>query len=152
LDTDLLLRLVQIVSAIANVGPDGPGFLYLGIADKEEDVAKIESLDKVTPMRVGQRYVVGIEREVSILKIKMEDYIQKIIGAIRSSALSEPLKTQVLARIDVVNYRGHTVVRLMVPAQVEVAFVGNDCFVRQNSGTVKVEGKGLLALNALFKK
>lgn len=152
LDTDLLGRLVHIISAIANVGPDGPGFVYLGIADKVEDATKIEALDKVKPIRVGQRYVVGIDREVSILKGKTEDYIQKIIGAIRSSALSEPLKTQALASIDVVNYRERTVVRLMIPAQAEVTFVGNDCFVRQNSGTVKVEGKGLLALNALFKK
>jgi Schlafen, AlbA_2 len=152
LDVDLFPRLIQTICAIANVGPDAPGFIYVGVADKEADGQKIELLDKVTPLRVGQRFVVGIDREVKILKVKTDDYIQKIITAIRASVLSEPLKTQVLTRIDVVTYRELTIIRIKIPTQNEVSFVGNDSFVRQNSGTIKVEGKVLLALNALFQK
>jgi hypothetical protein len=87
LEVDLFPRLVQTICAIANVGPDAPGFIYVGVADKEADGQKIELLDKVTPLRVGQRFVVGIDREVKILKIKTDDYIQKIIAAIRASVL-----------------------------------------------------------------
>jgi hypothetical protein len=61
LDVDLFPRLVQTICAIANVGPDAPGFIYVGVADKETDGQKIELLDKVTPLRVGQRFVVGID-------------------------------------------------------------------------------------------
>jgi len=151
-DPDLPIRIVQTLCAIANVGPDAPGFLYIGVADKEADAKRIEFLDKLTPIKVGQRFVVGIDREVAVLKVKLDGYIQKLVAAIRNSDLSEPLKTQVLAKIDTVAYRDRTVIRIMVPPQAEVSFVGNESFVRYNSETVKVEGKALLGLNGLFEK
>jgi hypothetical protein len=65
--------------------------------------------------------------------------------------LSEPLKTQILTHVDIIEYRGNTVIRLVVPAQREISFLGNEAFSRINSETTKVQGKGLLALQGLFQ-
>jgi hypothetical protein len=72
------------------------------------------------------------------------------MGAFSSSALSEPLKTQLLARVDVIEYRGLTVIRLTLPKQSAISFVGNQAFVREASKTVNVEGRQLLAVQDLF--
>ena len=34
----------KLSQGIANVGPDSDGFLFIGVADKESDAKKIESL------------------------------------------------------------------------------------------------------------
>jgi hypothetical protein len=150
-DTDLVQRILETICGVANVGPESEGFIFIGVADKEQDSAKIQQLDGTVPVRIGQRYVVGIDREVKVLKTNTESYVEKILGAIRAAELSEPLKTQVLSKIDVIEYRGKTVVRITVPAQQQVSFLGSDAFTRQNSQTVKVQGKPLLALHDLFQ-
>lgn len=149
-DSDLLARLIETMCGIANVGPESDGFIFIGVADKEQDVRRIEQLDNVSSVRIGQRFVVGIDREVTILQIKTEAYVDKIVNAIRTSELSEPLRTQVLSHIDIIDYRGKTIIRLNIPTQRSVSFVGNEAFCRENSRTAKVEGRGLLALNDLF--
>lgn len=150
-DTDLVQRILETICGVANVGPEGNGFIFIGVADKEQDSERIQQLDGIAATRVGQRYVVGIDREVKVLKTKTETYVEKILGAIRAADLTEPLKTQVLSKIDVVEYRGKTVVRITVPAQQQVSFLGSDAFTRQNSQTVRVLGKQLLALHDLFQ-
>ena len=67
-----------------------------------------------------------------------------------SSKLTETLKQQVLARIDVPIYKGLSVVRLTVPPQTEVCFLANKAYVREGSSTVEVTGPKLLAINKLF--
>jgi hypothetical protein len=150
-DSDLVKRIVETACAIANVGPEGPGFIYIGVSDNEKDAKRVEDLDGVAADRIGHRYVVGVDREAKVLGMTPEEYMAKLVVALRAADLSDPLKTQLLARIDTVEYRGKLVIRLAIPAQQEISFVGNEAFARIDSNTVKVQGKGLLALNALFK-
>jgi hypothetical protein len=150
-DTDLVQRILETICGVANVGPESDGFIFIGVADKEQDSVRIQQMDGIAATKIGQRYVVGIDREVKVLKTKTESYVEKVLGAIRAADLSEPLKTQVLSKIDVIEYRGKTVVRITVPAQQRVSFLGSDAFTRQNSQTVRVQGRQLLALNDLFQ-
>jgi hypothetical protein len=150
-DKDLVGRIIETICGIANIGPEAPGFVYIGVADNEADARRVSELDSVIPEKVGQRYVVGIDREARIQGITIEQYVHKIVGGIRASDLSEPLKSHVLCHIDTVDYRNKTVVRIVVPIQGEVAFVANDAFTRAGSSTEKVQGKGLLAVSSRFK-
>ncbi len=149
-DTDLVKRILETACAIANVGPEAAGFIYIGVADNERDAKRIEDLDGVVAERVGHRYVVGVDREAKVLGVTAEAYVAKLVAALRASDLSEPLKTQLLAQIDTIEYRGKLVIRFAIPRQKEVSFLGNEAFARVDSNTVKVQGKSLLALNALF--
>lgn len=151
-DTELLNRIPQIVCGIANVGPDSDGYIYIGVADNERDAKRIEQLDKITAEKVNQRFVVGIEREAVLLGIAAEQYVSKIVSAIRSSELSDPLKTQVLSRVDVIEYRGRSVLRLVVPKQTDLSFVGDVPYIREDSNTVAVQGKRILTLQAAFQE
>ncbi|MDP2731394.1 MAG: ATP-binding protein, partial [Dehalococcoidales bacterium] len=149
---EVVNKILETICGIANVGPEAGGYIFLGVADKKEDAEKIRNLDGVTPISVGQRYVVGIDREVSLLKISQAEYVEKILNAIRSSELTKTLKQQVLAKIDVPIYKGCSVIRLTVPPQTEMSFLGKKAFVRSGSSTVEVAGPDLVAINKLFMK
>lgn len=48
------------------------------------------------PIKISSHYVVGIDREALLLGITLEDYCRRIVGFIKSSALSESLISSVL--------------------------------------------------------
>lgn len=149
-DKNLLHKIINTLCGIANIGPDADGFLCIGVADKPEDAEKIKSLDGVNPIRIGNRYVVGIERELPLTKDNLDSYLAKILSAIRDSELSEPLKSGLLSQVDTVEYKGLTVIRIRVPKQKGISFVGEVAFVREGSSTIEAKGKKLLAINNMF--
>jgi hypothetical protein len=132
------------------LGPNSEGYIYIGVADNEKDAQRIKALDDVDPIEISGRYVVGIEREANFLGITLEQHIERLVGQLRSSELSLPLKSQLLSNIDPIPYRGKHVVRLKIPSQRDVSFVGKKAFVRENSSTVEVDGPGYVALTKLF--
>ena len=144
------LTLLQTICAIANVGPDSSGFLFLGVADKEADAKRVKSLDGVEAIKIGNRFVVGIDRELPILEISLETYVKRLSAMITKSDLSEVLRHQVSSQIDTVTYKGLSVIRLRIPPQIGVSFLGERAYIREDSSTVEASGKKLLAVNALF--
>ncbi|MBI9056014.1 MAG: DUF262 domain-containing protein [Bacteroidales bacterium] len=153
LDSNLLQKLVHTSCAIANVGPDADGFIFLGVADKDSDVKRIESLDRISPHTITNgRTIVGIEREFAINDIDFDTYLKKIINHFSMSDLTEPLKSQILSQIDSVDFGGLSVIRLRIPKQKELSFVGSKCYIREGSNTIEIEGKKMLAANELFSK
>ena len=62
--------------------------------------------------------------------------------------LTEPLKSGILSQI--VTYKGFSVIRIRIPVQSEVSFLGDQAFIREGSSTVEAKGKKLLAINSAF--
>lgn len=152
LNNDLLSRLVDTICGIANADPDTDGYIFLGVADKNQDAERIKNLDGINPIEINGRYVVGIDREANILSKKIEDYVDILINVIKKSDLTNPLKTHVLMKIDTINYKGYSVIRINVPSQKEVSFVGEKAFTREGSSTVEAKGPKLMAVFQLFQK
>lgn len=150
LNKKLLPRLVETICGIANLGSDTDGYIFLGVADEESHANRIKSLDKINPVEINGRYIVGVDREARIQGKKLEQYIQVLKDTITNSGLTEPLKTQVLTKFDVISYRDLSVVRIVIPAQKEVSFIGDQAFTRKHSSTEEVKGKELLAISQLF--
>jgi hypothetical protein len=135
-DTVFIESLIATISAIANLGPDVDGFVYLGIADKPDHTARVVELD--------------VDREAHVLSLPLDRYMRILEDAITNSELGEPLKTQVLASIDVVSYKGHSVVRIRVPKQTAQTFVGEECYLRSGSATKLASGPEIAAISRLF--
>ncbi len=149
-DKNLPNKILETICGIANLGPDADGFIFIGVADKKSDADRIKDLDGIDCVTVGSRYVVGIEREFQYLKCDHESYVDRILSFIRNSDLSDTLKHQVLTQVDYVDYRGISVIRIRIPAQKEISFLGDVAYTRENSSTVEANGKKLLAINGLF--
>lgn len=150
LDVDLPNKIVATICGIANVGPDSDGFIFIGVADNKSDADKISVLDEISPVLVGNRYIVGLEREIRRHGLDREQYLAKLMSHVRSSKLSEPLKSQILTQTDYVEYKGMSVLRIRVPAQKQVSFVAENAFTREGASTIEATGKKLLAINGLF--
>ncbi len=151
INNKLYLNVIETLCGIANVGPDSDGFLFIGVADKLSDAERINALDGIDFKTLNGRYIVGIDRELVLQGWSHEDYINKFLGEVSSSELSEPLKSQILSQLDVIDYKGMTIVRVRVPAQAELSFIGTNSYIRENSQTVKLDGPKLIAANNLFK-
>ncbi len=150
-DVDLLNRLLETICGIANCGPEADGFLYLGIADKPSDAARVKELEGVEPISFEHVQIVGVEREAAKLAVPMDRYLKVIEDRIVGSAMSDPLKTQLRTGIDLVNYKGRSIVRIRVPRQGEASFVGDECFFRTGSSTTKANGPQIAAISRLFR-
>ncbi|TBM99733.1 DUF262 domain-containing protein [Hyunsoonleella flava] len=150
LNEKLYDEIIETICGIANVGPDEDGFLFIGVADKEADAERVKALDKIEFKTVNQRYIVGIDRELKLLKGNLDDYINKLMGKISKSDLTEPLKSQVLSQLDIIDYKGMTIIRIRIPKQKELSFIGKSSFTRENSKTIELDGPKLISISKLF--
>jgi hypothetical protein len=134
----LLDRLVETVCGIANIGPESSGAVFVGVADNEADASRIKALDNVDSLRVGSRFVVGIDREAGLRRCSLEDYKQSVVRHFSNAHLSEPLRSSVLSTVDCIDYRGRSVLCIWVPPQRQVSLVRERVFVREGSNTIEV--------------
>ena len=150
-DKALEEQILKTICAIANIGPNSEGYIYIGVADKTADAERIKMLDNITPISISNHFVVGIDHEAKILGVTLEDYCRKIVGFIKSSPLSETLISSVLSSIDIVDYRSLSVIRIKVPSQSEISYYGDEVYERQYNNTVKIESpKGIMAIAKRF--
>jgi hypothetical protein len=149
-DSDLIPRIIETACGIANIGRNSTGYIYLGVADKERDADRIRQLDQITPVLVAQTWVVGIDREAKIQSISVEHYVRNFISELRLSDHSEPLKSSMLSAIDTITYRGLAVIRLTVPAQQSISWIGDRTFTREGSETKESQGKMIASITSRF--
>ena len=152
MDTGIIQVIVETICAIANVGPDADGFVYLGIADKIIDADRVKVLFKIEPVKFDHVSIVGVEREATHLRIGLDQYMRRIEDSIRHSKLTDPLKTQVISSMDIVDYKGLSVVRIRIPKQHQANFIGDESFIRVGSSTHKATGPQIAAISSAFAK
>ena len=149
-DPSILQTILETICGIANSGPDADGFLYVGIADRADHAERIEVLDGVVAATVRHVKVVGVEREAKVLGIEMDAYQKRFEDFIKSSSLTDPLKTMLSTSIDTITYKGLEIVRIRIPKQKVLSFVGYDAFYRVGSATHKATGPEIAALAGKF--
>ncbi|WP_086874016.1 GmrSD restriction endonuclease domain-containing protein [Kosakonia pseudosacchari] len=148
----LLKKINEIICSMGNLGPNASdSFIFIGVSDSESDSDRIKEIYSIEPEVIGDKSVFGIDREAKSLNIALSDYVALIVGSIRNSELTDPLKSQVLNNIDTIDYKGLSVIRIMIPAQNEMSFVGEDTFIRIDSNTEKASPKQSANIMRLFK-
>lgn len=150
-DKALEEQILKTICAIANVGSNSEGYIFIGVADKEADAKRIQELDSIMPVTISNHSIVGIDREAAVLGITLEDYCRRIVGFIKTSTLSDSLISSVLSNIDIIDYRSMSVIRIKVPSQTEISYYGDEVYERQYNNTVKVESpKAVMAIAKRF--
>jgi predicted HTH transcriptional regulator len=152
LNNDLLPRLVETICGIANSDPENDGYIFLGVADKKQDAERIKNLDGINFIEITDRYVVRIDREARVLSKTLEEYVGILINTIRKFDLTDPLKTQVLMKIDTIDFKELSVIRIKVPSQKQISYVGDKVFIREDSSTVEANPRKVVAVTQLFQK
>jgi len=149
---DMLEKIFENMAALANLGKDKEGYLFIGVTDKEEDTEKVKKLDKSEKVpTLGKFGVVGLEREAKLKGCSLDDYISSIVSKIHESALPQWLITQVNTEITPITYRGNTILMIKVKSGKEPAWYKNKLFVRDGASCKEVTGKDIGAVYKLFK-
>ena len=149
-DPHLLIRIVETACGIANLGPDSDGYIFFGVADKEDHADRIAELDGIQKRKIAEHFLVGIEREARILAISLDEYVKKLVTNFHISKMTEPLKTQILSSFDTITIQGLTCIRIRIPKQNELSFVDGKAYYRENSSTIEIQGQKLVSISKLF--
>ena len=89
--------------------------------------------------------VVGVDREAKLRNISVEMYARGFIAELRNTELSDPLKSSLLTHIDIIEYRRMSVIRVTVPSQKQMSWVGEKTFIREGSDTIQATPKQISA-------
>ncbi|MBI0394676.1 GmrSD restriction endonuclease domain-containing protein [Acinetobacter bereziniae] len=146
----LFMQVINTICGIANLGPEEDGFIFIGVADNQSDADKIKNLDSVDYKVINNRFIVGIDRELNLNNFTMDSYVNKLLSEIENSELSDPLKSQVKSQLDIIDYKGLSIIRLRVPKQTELSFVGKKSYIRENSKTIEMDAPKMIAISKLF--
>lgn len=146
----LVAEMPHYICALANAGPDADGYMYIGIADTEKDAKRKEEVYGTNSVMFQHLHILGVDSEAIILKEDLDQYLRRIIDTIRNSELSDPLKTSVLSSVDVITYKDRSVVRIRVPRQKNLSFVGDKTYLRSGNSLREATAKESVALGGLF--
>lgn len=151
-DHSIFGDVIKTICAMANNGKSNgiAGKIVLGIADKVADANRVEKLDGVKKHTIGNRYVVGVSRELKILNKTPEEYIRMWSEEIRKSKLSEPLKSQVLSSLDWNDFYGKGLFIITVPEQNDVSDIDELFYWRDADNTKEAKGKEISMLTKRF--
>lgn len=152
-DSRNLEKIFQNIAALANLGKEKKGYIFIGVSDKEEDTKRIEDLDNITAPRFYSFGIVGLEREALIKGTSLDDYILSISRKIRDSKLPEWLKTSVNTNLTPITYMEHTVLMIEVKAGNEPAWYGGKLYIRDGheKKSQEVSGEQISAVYSLFR-
>lgn len=153
LDESLIVRICETATAIANSAQGVDGFIYIGVADDLKDAERSKTVYEKDFLTKHDKYIVGIDREITFQGWNFDQYMRVFMDRVRKSMIDEPLKSQLLSQIDVVEYKGYSIIRIRIPVQNNITLFGDKVFVRNNNDTKLIENpKEILALSAQFGK
>ena len=150
-DDNSFYKILCNISALANLGKDKVGFLFVGVTDKETDTVQVEKLDGLANVpRYHDFGVVGLEREAKIKGVNLDQYISYITSRISSSNLDSAVKTRITKDITPITYHGHTVLMITVTSGSEPVYFDEKLYQRDGANCVEVIGSKQKDIYKLF--
>ena len=151
-DEKSFFKILCNISALANLGKEKTGYLFIGVTDNEKDTLQVEKLDNLqkTP-RYHDFGIVGLEREANIKGVSLDEYISFITSKIGKSNLDSDLKTRVSKNVTPITYHGNTILMIRVDAGAEPVYFDDKLFHRDGSNCVEVVGAKQKDIYNLFK-
>mgnify|MGYP001795507632 CR=1 FL=1 len=152
-DNKCFNKICQNIAAMANLGKEKKGYIFLGISDTEKDTKLIEKLDNISAPSFFPFGIVGIEREAKIQGITLDQYILQISRRIRDSKLPEWLKTSINTSLTPITYNDHTVLMIEVKAGKEPVWYENRLYIRDGheKQPQELSGEKISAVYSLFQ-
>jgi len=146
-------KILHNIAALANLGLNSTGRLFLGVTDKESDTLQVEKLDNLTNVpRIHGFGIVGLEREAKIRGVTLDQYVSFITDKISKSELPSWLKTKLTKSIIPITLHGFTVLMIKVESSDEPVFYNDKLFVREGASCKEVKGSAIKDVFTLFKK
>ncbi|KEJ00168.1 hypothetical protein N494_03975 [Clostridium botulinum A2B7 92] len=145
-------KILKNIAALANLGKNKKGLLFLGVTDKEEDTVQVEKIYGLSNL---PRYygfgVVGLEREAQFKGVSLDQYIQFITEKISKSELPDDLKARVTKAITPITYSGQTVLMIEVVCGDSPVYYKDRLYSREGANCIEITGAKVASIFNLFK-
>jgi hypothetical protein len=145
-------KILKNIAALANLGKNKKGYLFIGVTDKEEDTLQVEKLDGlINAPRYNNFGVVGLEREAKLKGVSLDDYIYFITKKIADSELADELKERLTKTITPITYSGYTVLMIEVENGTEPVYYKDIMYAREGANCIEINGSRQAEIFKLFK-
>lgn len=145
-------KILKNIAALANLGKNKNGFLFIGVTDKEEDTLKVEQLDNLTNVpRCHGFGIVGLEREAILKSVSLDDYIGFITEKISNSPLPTDLLKRVSKSITPISYHDKTILMIEVECGTEPVYFKDKMYQRDGASCKEVNGAAQGDIYKLFR-
>jgi hypothetical protein len=143
-------KVLQTCVGIANLSPKSCGYVIIGVADGEATAKRVEQLFKVSALPFNDFYITGIAHEAAADGKSLDQFFQDLVVKIRSSALSDDLRSQILRDIKLIKYFDKAVVVIEIVAQDDPSSYDDDYYIREGANLRVLEKKELASLFKRF--
>lgn len=134
-------KILKNIAALANLGKEKTGYLFLGVTDEESDTLQVEKLDLLKNVpRYNGFGIVGLEREAKLKGVSLDDYISFITKKISDSSLPSDLRTKISKSITPITYHGMTILMIEVQCGIEPVYFNDKMYQRDGANCVEVKG------------
>ncbi len=138
-DEESFEKILKTLVGIANLGRDRIGYVLVGVAETAETAARIEELFKINALAYENFWITGVDHECQVLGKSADQMFQFVVDRVRSSNISEPLRSYIASNIKPVRYYDKTVYVFETRGMPEPSLYGDDYYVRSGAQLEKLQ-------------
>ncbi|UKJ63593.1 DUF262 domain-containing protein [Cellulosimicrobium cellulans] len=150
----MVVKVARTATAIANTAPPTPGFIVVGIAEKQADADRVLEIDGVSSVAYAEFRIVGLSREAKRSSGRsLADYWDSLVRQLRATeGLDQELAQALTNKMHLVPYHGLEVAVIEVTPGSRPYFFGAELLERSGSETVVVPQANYHAIFNRFSK
>lgn len=104
IDEDSFEKILKTAAGMANMAKGAKGYVVIGVSDSKPTTNRIKKLYNTKPINFNCFDVVGIDHEAKSLSKTLDQYFQLLVDKIRTSKISEPLRSYLAQHVKLVRY------------------------------------------------
>lgn len=148
INEDTFQKIIKTLTAINNTGPKQKGYIFLGIADNEDDAIKYKRQYGVNYVMESGFPIMGVECDCMALKLTVDTYLHTLTEKIRQNKnIESGYRNHIVQNIRSVKMLGKTVILLTTNYNKVLTF-GDRFYIRSGTDTKEVRGE---EINSLFQ-
>jgi hypothetical protein len=122
---------------------DGKGYVVVGVSDSQATTDRIKLLHKVKPTKFNRFDIVGIEHETKLLGKTLDQYFQLLVDKIRTSKVSEPLRSYLAHNVKLVRYYDKSVFVVQTMGMEDLSNYGGIYYIRSGNQLDEIKATNL---------
>lgn len=104
IDEDSFEKILKTAAGMANMAKNSKGYVVIGVSDSKATTNRVKQLHKINPTVFNCFDIVGIDHEARYLSKTLDQYFQLLVDKIRTSKVSEPLRSYLAQHVKLVRY------------------------------------------------
>lgn len=145
-------KTIKTLTAMANRGNKNIGYVIIGVADSFKMAEELKEKHGIDYIKTGHNYVIGINKDLEISKIKSDSYFQKIIQKIENQKIDQNYKKYIQENIKFFEYGGKHILVFKVQALDTPASYNEEFYGRKGANVEKFKPMEIGDLYAKFRK